>query len=251
MKIDWWTLGLQTINVLVLLWVLQRFLLKPVQAMIAQRQKLTQQLSDAAGLAKQQAEQETVALKAQRSALAAERENLLQQAHSEAASASAELLAQARSEAAQLSAAARQGLQEERTQAEQELQNRAAALAAEMTRCLLAGLPAATLNRHFTALACAEILAMNTSEKNALLAGNASPAFVSASELDAATREEVNATVSAALGREVALTFSVEADLLAGVQLHFHYAHISSNLKADLQKISQQLSTEHDPAQFA
>ena len=46
MKIDWWTLGLQTINVLVLLWVLQRFLLKPVQAMIAQRQKLTQQLSD-------------------------------------------------------------------------------------------------------------------------------------------------------------------------------------------------------------
>jgi F-type H+-transporting ATPase subunit b len=38
MKIDWWTLGLQTINILVLVWILSRFLFRPVSDMIAARQ---------------------------------------------------------------------------------------------------------------------------------------------------------------------------------------------------------------------
>ena len=39
MRIDWWTLGFQTVNVLVLVWLLSRFLFKPVAQIIADRQQ--------------------------------------------------------------------------------------------------------------------------------------------------------------------------------------------------------------------
>ena len=37
MRIDWWTLGLQTFNVLVLVLILSRFLFRPVAAIIEER----------------------------------------------------------------------------------------------------------------------------------------------------------------------------------------------------------------------
>ena len=37
MTIDWWTLGIQTVNVVILIWLLGRFFWRPVAAMIEQR----------------------------------------------------------------------------------------------------------------------------------------------------------------------------------------------------------------------
>ncbi len=42
MKIDWWTLGIQTVNVAILVWLLKRFFWRPVATMIAQRRTTTQ-----------------------------------------------------------------------------------------------------------------------------------------------------------------------------------------------------------------
>ena len=39
MRIDWWTLALQAANFLVLVWLLQHFLYRPVQGIIAERQQ--------------------------------------------------------------------------------------------------------------------------------------------------------------------------------------------------------------------
>jgi F-type H+-transporting ATPase subunit b len=44
MQIDWWTLGLQTVNALVLIWLLAHFLFRPVVDAIAGRQKAAGQL---------------------------------------------------------------------------------------------------------------------------------------------------------------------------------------------------------------
>ena len=38
MQIDWWTLALQTINVLVLVWILARFLFRPLREIVVRRQ---------------------------------------------------------------------------------------------------------------------------------------------------------------------------------------------------------------------
>ena len=44
MRIDWWTFAFQTINVLVLVWLLSRFLFKPVAKIIADRQQAAARL---------------------------------------------------------------------------------------------------------------------------------------------------------------------------------------------------------------
>ena len=53
MRIDWTTLALQTINVLVLVWLLARFLFRPVMTIIAERRAAAEKLlADAAATAR-------------------------------------------------------------------------------------------------------------------------------------------------------------------------------------------------------
>ena len=42
MRIDWWTLGFQAVNVVILVWLLQRFFWRPVAGMIAERRTAVQ-----------------------------------------------------------------------------------------------------------------------------------------------------------------------------------------------------------------
>src|SRR5210317_1032300 len=48
MQIDWWTLGLQTINFLVVIWLLSRFLYRPIRKIIEEREAADKAASDAA-----------------------------------------------------------------------------------------------------------------------------------------------------------------------------------------------------------
>ena len=55
MRIDWWTLGLQTVNVLILVWILSRFLFRPVVAILEERRATAARLLDDAKTTKAQA----------------------------------------------------------------------------------------------------------------------------------------------------------------------------------------------------
>ena len=48
MTIDWWTLGFQTVNVAILIWLLGHFFWKPVAALIAARKTAAQKLTEEA-----------------------------------------------------------------------------------------------------------------------------------------------------------------------------------------------------------
>ena len=55
MHIDWWTLAFQTVNVLVLIWILGRFFFRPVADIVAKRQEEANKLLADAAAARQQA----------------------------------------------------------------------------------------------------------------------------------------------------------------------------------------------------
>ena len=42
MSIDWWTLGLQTVNIVILVWLLQRFFWAPIAGMLVERRAAAQ-----------------------------------------------------------------------------------------------------------------------------------------------------------------------------------------------------------------
>ena len=55
MRIDWWTLALQTVNVLVLIWLLARFFFRPVMDIVVKRQEEAKKLLADAARTRQEA----------------------------------------------------------------------------------------------------------------------------------------------------------------------------------------------------
>ncbi len=113
MQIDWWTLGLQAVNALVLIWLLAHFLFRPVVDAIAARQKAAGQLLADAKAAKAAAEGERDKAAAETARLVEHRGEALKAAEAEAATEKSALLAAAQAEADKLRAAAKAEIEAE------------------------------------------------------------------------------------------------------------------------------------------
>ncbi|MFZ2102745.1 MAG: F0F1 ATP synthase subunit B, partial [Oricola sp.] len=84
MKLDWWTFAFQVINIAVLLWLLGRFLFRPVANIIAERKTETARVLKDAEEAKRAAREVEQTAKAERDRIAGERIELLEKARAEA-----------------------------------------------------------------------------------------------------------------------------------------------------------------------
>src|SRR5580704_8990409 len=102
MSIDWWTLSLQTVNIVILIWLLQRFFWRPVAAMIAERRVAAQKALADAEAARDKAKLDLIDINKTRVGFAAEREKILAEARATAEHASAAKLAEADQQAAAL-----------------------------------------------------------------------------------------------------------------------------------------------------
>jgi F-type H+-transporting ATPase subunit b len=113
MTVDWWTLGFQTVNIVILVWLLQRFFWKPVSAMIAERRAQAQKALSEAQAARDKAKLDLVDIDKTRAGFAAEREKILSLARDEASQQSAAKLAQAGQQGEALVAAAKAALEKD------------------------------------------------------------------------------------------------------------------------------------------
>ena len=84
MRFDWTTLLLQTVNLLVLVWLLRRFLFRPVMGIIAERRRAADALLADAEAARDAARTEAEDVAKRRQSLAAEGDQLLASAHASA-----------------------------------------------------------------------------------------------------------------------------------------------------------------------
>ena len=142
MHLDWWTIALQTINFAVLVFLLHRFLYKPVLRLIDARKAEVQRQYDEAKAMEDKAKAHLAAVEAERAGINAERETLLK-----TAAAAAEKAAEARRQLAErdaqtLTDGTRKMLAAEREQALEEARRAALDLGSEFTRRLLAEVPA-------------------------------------------------------------------------------------------------------------
>ncbi len=160
MRIDWWTLGLQAVNFLVLVGLLWRFLYRPVARTIAHRKEETDKALAGVAPALARAEQMRQKYEAERAAWPAERERLLAEARAQIDAERKQRLDQAHKEADAFAVAARQKLGEER----------AATLAHLRGRTVELGLDVATrLLEEAASPAVAELLLGRLSERLAAL----------------------------------------------------------------------------------
>lgn len=141
MQIDWWTLAIQTINFLVVVWLLRRFLYAPVQHMIDEREAADRAAAETAQKKTEAAE----ALKAEYEAKLAtfEEDTRKRDAdlHTAARSDADRMMTAARHEADELRAKAKEDIEVTRDRALSNLRDDIAKLAKDLARTALAGGP--------------------------------------------------------------------------------------------------------------
>lgn len=249
MHFDWSTLALQTINFGILVWLLHRFLYRPVLRLLdARRAEIDNQYAEA-HMAEAKAKDELAAVEAERAGIAAERAAALEQASARAAEAAAARRAQAEREAAELLDATRKTLAAERGLALAQARRAALDLGTDIAGRLLAEVPMKLRAEAWLARLEEHLAALPQTEKEALrqqLVDGAHLTVVTASELPAETAEAWRARLRRSLGDQVAVSFGTDRQLVAGAELHFPNAVLSFSWQSALAAMREEIAGDDD-----
>lgn len=239
MRIDWSTLALQTVNVVVLVWLLSRFLFRPVSDIIAKRQAAARKLID-------DASRERDAAHAERASLAAARDDALKDALAQAAAERERLIAAARADAQALRDAARAQADADAVQRAKALDARATRLAIDIAAKLLARLPDSARVAGFVDGVAASLARLPADVRASLADEDAQVRLVAPRALTAQEAAACRAAFAASVGRPLEPDVRVDPALIAGLELESKYANVRNSLRQDLATIEAALLNEDD-----
>jgi F-type H+-transporting ATPase subunit b len=223
MLIDWFTVVAQAINFLILVWLLQRFLYKPVLAAIDAREaKIAATLMDAAAN-KKEAEATRDGYHGEREAFERQRGELLGKATEEANAERQRLLDAARKDSETLRLKLSDAVADERAKLNREIMIRTQEEVFAMARRALLDLAGTTLEERMTEVFIRRLGEMPSEQKallNPLARKNGAAAQLrSAFELTAAMRASLEAAVRQCLGADTQLDFQILPSLVCGIDL--------------------------------
>ena len=242
MSIDWWTLGLQTINITVLVWLLAHFLFRPVAAIIAERKAFAGRLLDEAEEAKTAAcgmrEQADGALRE----IAANRAAAIHAAAEEAQTEKSAMLSTAQSEIERLRASADAELAHARKAERRAESERARRLAIDIAAKLLNRLPEGARVAGFVE-GLAQAVATLPPETRADFGEGA--LLKVPRPLTAEEDESCRCVLANAFGHPLDLQIEVDPALIAGLELENQHASVRNSFRADLVRIATEFA-KHD-----
>lgn len=237
MQFDWTTFALEIVNFLVLVWLLSRFLYRPVADALARRR---------AEVERHMAEARDAQAKA--AALQAQYENRVADWEQEKEKARAQLRDELEAERARGAAELRAALESERKRREaldareaaqraRELEEQALRQASAFASRLLGGLAGPELETRIVDTALAALGALPADRREALrtAAANGATAIVaSAYSLAEPRRTRLTTAFAAAAGSKVACEFREDKTLLAGVRIELGPWVLGANLREEL-----------------
>jgi F-type H+-transporting ATPase subunit b len=223
MLIDWFTVGAQVLNFLVLVWLLKRFLYKPILGAIETRENgIRKELADA-DAKRDQAKKDGEDFRSKNEVFDRERAGLLAKAADEAKAERQKLLDTARADADALASKRRDALKADSANLNVELGRTARKEVFSVARKALADLAFAGLEERMAAVFASRLRAMDDSAKDAFagaLKSASEPAVVrSAFELDEPGRDLVRKALNETFSADVPVRFETSPDLVAGVEI--------------------------------
>jgi F-type H+-transporting ATPase subunit b len=249
MHIDWWTLALQTANVLVLIWILARFFFRPVADIIARRQDQANKLLADAAATRQAAADARAEVDKAHALIDAERNRLIAEAKESAQFEKASILAQATQEISKLRDDADSAIAADRTAAQEAVIARASELSVQIAERLLARLPSQIGLSAFLDGLCQELRALPSEVMAGLTAekpGDAAIEVVTVATLSKAEIAQVSAALKDALGSEMPITFRADPGVAAGIEFRSRNIIVCNSWRADLERIRKELTrAEH------
>jgi F-type H+-transporting ATPase subunit b len=242
-----WTIGFQVVNFLLLLFLLYRYLWKPVRATLDQRKK---EIDDAAeGVkARDKVDDETRAkAKAEGEAADQERARLLASTAAELAKDRDKALGDARAVTDAERQTAHQKLDEERTLAAKELTDATLDATVNLARKLLGEVRGGAITGAFLDRIYEHLDGLPAGEMASLRAEtSASPAIAVATTpaLDDAAKAAVKARLAGYFGGAVQTSFVVDDALVAGAELRFAHARLGHSFQHGLAAARNALGAE-------
>lgn len=238
MTIDWWTLGIQAVNVAILIWLLEHFFWRPVSAMIEQRRVIAQKDLTEAEEKNAKATAALAEIETTRTGFAQERDAILATAHAAAEQARTARLDDAAKEAASLQTAAKMAIETEKAEADKAWAEQASRLAVEIAQRLAARLDGPMVRAAFLEWLAGEIRALPDPERHAVTALEA----ISATLLDPDEQNRTRQQIGDAFGGSPVITFAVDEGLIAGLELRGSHLAVSNSWRADLARIQAELT---------
>jgi F-type H+-transporting ATPase subunit b len=217
MLIDWFTVVAQTANFLILVWLLKRYLYRPIlNAIDARERGIAAQLADAADKSAQ-ALVEREKFMQKNKELDANRDTVLGQLTAEVAAERERLFEAARRDADSLRAKQQDGLQREYQSLATELARRTQSEVFSIAKQTLSDMAGASLEERMAEVFLARLQQLDEETKRALHSGDA--LIRSAFDLTPAQRDSITAAVKTVLGAEIQVSFELAPSLVSGLEL--------------------------------
>lgn len=223
MQVDWLTVAAQIVNFLVLVWLLQRFLYRPITAAMQRREeRIAARLSEARAT-RAAAEAEARRLEERHAALDAQRGVLLEAARAEAQALRGRLEDEIRAEMDARREQWRAHLAEERAALVASLRRQAGQRVLRVTERILRDYAETGLGAQVAATFACKLADLDPDMRGKLAraaAAEARPAVVrTGTHLDGAEKARITRAIHAALGTDIDVEYREDRDLLLGIGL--------------------------------
>ena len=223
MLIDWFTVGAEAINFLILMWLLKRFLYKPILgAIVSREQKIAAELADAAAK-KAEAQKEREEFQHKNEEFDQQRAALMSKATDEAKAEQQRLLDEARKAADTLRAKRQDALTQEYQSLNTAFMHRIRDEVFAIARKTLSDLAAASLEERISDVFTRRVREMNNEAKEGFanaIKGSSTPVQVrSAFELPSQQRDSIQRAINETLSADVPIRYEISPDVISGIEL--------------------------------
>lgn len=223
MQIDWFTVIAQIINFLVLVWLLKRFLYKPILNAIEEREnKIASQLEDAESK-KEEAEKEQDEFREKNEAFEHKKKELMKKAVEESEEKRQKLLEEARHEANEFRSQLKKSSEEVQKNLSQEIEQKVQQEVFSITRKTLSDLASMDLEEQTVRVFIRRLNELKEDEKKQFLEAfksKSDPILVrSAFDLPTKQKTEIQNAIAEILGAETQFQYKTVPELVSGIEL--------------------------------
>lgn len=248
MDINWFTVIAQLVNFLILVWLLKRFLYKPILNAVNEREKkITDQLKDAKDKVAV-AQQEKDDFKKKNEDFEQQKKGLMDTVVTEAAKEKTKLIDAAKAEAnAMISKMEKQALEEQKNE-NKDLAEKTKKQVFDITRKALESIASVSLEEQSATKFIKQLKASKDDEKQNLIdAFKSHPDSIlvkSAFDLPAKQQEEINDAVNDLLNIKTKLQFKTAPEIISGIELSTKGYKVAWSFSEYLNALEQEISAK-------
>lgn len=252
MEINWTTFTAQIVNLLVLVWLLKRFLYTPIlQAMDDREQKISER-RNAAETARAAAEQEAAALRRQQEELEHAREELLAKAGHEVEAWKKDRLQESRAEVDHARAEWYRAVERDRTAFLRELRLRAGQQVHQLARRVIRKLCRASLERQVIDAFAEELQQLDGNKRreiaDAIRNTHHKVLVETAFELSSEDQQQITGLVREHLTDDIECEFKTAPELICGIELKAGGFKVAWSAGETLDELEDEFATALDTA---